>query len=386
MVEERKVPDGYKMTEVGVIPEDWEEMRLGQVLKVRHGKSQHKVEDKNGEYPILATGGQIGWATDYLYNKPSVLIGRKGTIDKPQYVENPFWTIDTLFYTEITKDALPKYIYYYFNTIDWYSYNEASGVPSLNASTIEKICIPLPPLPEQQAIAEALSDVDNLITSLEKLIDKKQKIKQGTMQELLTGRKRLPGFIGEWEVKKVKEFGEVVTGGTPSTVVKEFWNGTIPWVTPTDISNRKEIYDTERKITELGLNRLRKLPADSVLITCIASIGKNAILKIAGACNQQINAIIPNNIFDSDYLYYLFENNKQYLLNNAGITATNIISKKDFSELEFKVPILEEQQAIAQILSDMDAEIEALEQKLEKYKAIKQGMMQELLTGRIRLV
>ena len=252
---------------------------------------------------------------------------------------------------------------------------------------IKSLNMPLPPTKaEQTAIATALSDADALIIRLEKLIAKKRNIKQGAMQELLTGKKRLPGFSGKWEVKKVHQFGEVITGSTPSTQIKEFWNGNIPWVTPTDISDKKDIYTTEREITDKGLGSIRRLPPNSVLITCIASIGKNVILRKEGACNQQINAIIPNKKNVAEFLYYLMESSKQYLLANAGITATNIISKRDFAGLSFKVPLIEEQNTIAQILSDMDVEIEQLEQKLDKYRMIKQGMMQELLTGKTRLI
>ncbi len=170
---------------------EWEVKRLGEILKVRHGKSQWQVVVEDGKYPILATGGEIGRTNYYLYDKPSVLIGRKGTIDKPQYIDTPFWTIDTLFYTEISNNYCSKYIYYVFNRIDWYSYNEASGVPSLNASTIESISIPLPPLPEQKAIAQILSDMDDEIEALEKKLDKYKKIKEGMMEKLLTGQVRL---------------------------------------------------------------------------------------------------------------------------------------------------------------------------------------------------
>lgn len=170
---------------------EWEVKKLGELLKVRHGKSQHNVVDQNGEFPVLATGGEIGRAKTYLYDKPSVLIGRKGTIDIPQYMDIPFWTIDTLFYTEILINAFPKFIFYRFNLIDWYSYNEASGVPSLNAKTIEDIEVHSPPLPEQKAIAQILSDMDAEIAALEKKRDKYKAIKQGMMQELLTGKTRL---------------------------------------------------------------------------------------------------------------------------------------------------------------------------------------------------
>ena len=171
---------------------EWEMKKLGEVLNVCHGKSQKQVESAKGEYPILATGGQIGKASEYLYHKPSVLIGRKGTIDKPQYIDEPFWTIDTLFYTEVKKNAVPKFLYYKFLLIDWRSYNEASGVPSLNSSTIESVETKMPDdLSEQEAIVNILDDMEQELQTLRQKREKYVQIKQGMMQELLTGRVRL---------------------------------------------------------------------------------------------------------------------------------------------------------------------------------------------------
>jgi type I restriction enzyme S subunit len=263
---------------------------------------------------------------------------------------------------------------------------QGDAVVHINARALAQVNMVIPPLPEQRAIAEALSDVDGLLAMLDKLIAKKRAIKKAAMQQLLTGKTRLPGFSGEWEVKRVADFGNVITGGTPSTKTAEYWDGDIPWVTPTDISNSRDVYITERLITHRGLASIRELPENSVLVTCIASIGKNAILRKRGGCNQQINAVIPNKACTAEFLYYLFDYNKQYLLANAGLTATNIISKRDFSELVFRVPMRNEQSAIATVLSDMDAEIEALERRREKTQQVKQGMMQQLLIGRVRLV
>lgn len=170
---------------------EWEVKRLGDVLKVRHGKSQHEISHKDGKYPILATGGEIGRSNHFLFDKPSVLIGRKGTIDRPQYVNTPFWTIDTLFYTEINVRYVTKFIYYKFLLIPWVQYNEASGVPSLNAATIEAIEINLPDYNEQSAIATVLSDMDTEIEALEKRLEKTRMLKQGMMQELLSGKTRI---------------------------------------------------------------------------------------------------------------------------------------------------------------------------------------------------
>ena len=182
---------GYKQSELGEIPEDWEVVPFGSLLSIRHGKSQKDVEVVSGKYPILATGGQIGWANSYLYNKPSVLIGRKGTIDKPRYADTPFWTVDTLFYSEIKSEADAKFIYYKFCMIEWMQYNEASGVPSLNASTIERVLAAIPDKKEQTAIATILSDMDAEIQALEHRLNKTRQIKQGMMQQLLTGKVRL---------------------------------------------------------------------------------------------------------------------------------------------------------------------------------------------------
>ena len=170
---------------------EWENILLKKALTVGHGMAQHRVESSEGKYPILATGGMIGKATQYLWDKPSVLIGRKGTINKPQYMDKPFWSIDTLFFTKINEGYCPKFLYYVFCRIDWLSYNEASGVPSLSSKTIENISVRIPEYPEQVVIAELLSEMDSEIITLEQKLEKYRQLKQGMMQQLLTGKIRL---------------------------------------------------------------------------------------------------------------------------------------------------------------------------------------------------
>ncbi|HXT96000.1 MAG TPA: restriction endonuclease subunit S, partial [Polyangia bacterium] len=136
-------------------------------------------------------GGQIGTANRFLYDRPSVLIGRKGTIDQPQFMDRPFWTVDTLFYSVVHEPNEPKFLFYRFCLIDWNTYNEASGVPSLNARTIEQIPIQVPESREQSAIAAVLSDMDTELAAVEAKLAKARLVKAGMMQELLTGRIRL---------------------------------------------------------------------------------------------------------------------------------------------------------------------------------------------------
>ncbi|MGA2714873.1 MAG: restriction endonuclease subunit S [Bryobacteraceae bacterium] len=144
----------------------WKEKAMGDLLTILHGRSQRGVASSNGRYPILASGGQIGTANRFLYDKPSVLIGRKGTIDQPQYMDKPFWAVDTLFYSAVREPNIPKYMFYQFCLIDWRRHNEASGVPSLNARTIERIQLRTPGPEEQTAIAAVLSDMDAEIAAL----------------------------------------------------------------------------------------------------------------------------------------------------------------------------------------------------------------------------
>lgn len=183
----------FKSSELGELPEHWEVVVLGDILEVSYGKNQKNVEIEEGDIPILGTGGLIGYASEPLYSKPSVLIGRKGTIDKPQFIDKPFWTIDTLFYTKINeKVAYPMFLYYVFTTINWKKYNEATGVPSLSAKNISQINIKLPPLQEQKEMASIIESI-----SLKEGIEKDKlkgliQLKNGLMQQLLTGKIRVP--------------------------------------------------------------------------------------------------------------------------------------------------------------------------------------------------
>lgn len=377
---------------------DWKTKRIGEILRVGHGQSQHAVETPYGRYPIFATGGKIGQASSFVYDKPSVLIGRKGTIDKPQYVDIPFWTIDTLFYTIIRDGYSEKFIYYCFCLIDWMRYNEASGVPSLNAKTIESIAIKIPKNSEQTAIAEVLSDVDDLIVSLQKLITKKKAIKQGAMQKLLTGKRRLPGFSGEWiETNLAKKSKLKARIGWQGLTTAEYLDhGFAYLVTGTDFKigkidwNNCCFVDKARYEQDSNIQIKNK----DLLITKDGTIGKIAYvshLDSPATLNSGVFVVRPINAsaYVSEFVYHIMNSFifEEFLSKLAAGSTINHLYQKDFIGFTFRTPQdLKEQVAIAQVLSDMDTEIEQLEKKLSKYQKIKQGMMQELLTGRIRLI
>ena len=164
--------------------EEWQECRIGDILKILHGRDYKDYQAPDGEYPVLGTGGIIDHATKYLCDWACVLIGRKGTIDKPQYMDTPFWTVDTLFYSKPEAFHNPKFQYYLFQTINWKKYNEASGVPSQSSSTIEGISVYVPNLKTQEAIARLFSNVDELIEKQTSILSQLQKSKKGLLQQL----------------------------------------------------------------------------------------------------------------------------------------------------------------------------------------------------------
>ncbi|MBC6476206.1 MAG: restriction endonuclease subunit S [Hormoscilla sp. GM102CHS1] len=405
-----QVPEGYKKTEFGVIPKDWKVIKMGDILKIRHGKSQHEIIDPNGIYPILATGGEIGRTNTPLYSEPSVLIGRKGTIDSPRYMDTPFWTVDTLFYSEIFNNTDAKFVFYKFNLIDWYSYNEASGVPSLNAATIEDINQAFPALKEEQcAIAQTLSDVDGLIAALDKLIAKKRNIKTATMQELLTGKKRLPEF-GEGKSYKNIEVGVIPEDWEVKTYGDIFTFLTTASNPRADLSLDKEVEyihygDIHTKwdcILDLRLESLPSISKQKVKIATIleegdvivadASEDYEGIGKSVEVINISERHVVAglhtfllrdkNQVFTDGYRGYLhrIESVKQSIDRMATGLKVYGISKKNLKNILLPVPGKKEQRAIAQTLSDVDGLIAALDRAIAKKRNIKTATMQELLT------
>lgn len=368
-----QVPKGYKQTEVGVIPEEWNLKTFGQVLSICHGKSQHDVEVEDGPYPILASGGKIGTAKLPLYEYDSVLIGRKGTINKPQFMSSPFWTVDTLFYSKINSGNCAKFIYYLFCSIDWMQHNEASGVPSLNARTIEAIQRGYPLNSEQQVIAEALSDADALIESLEQLIAKKRQIKQGAMQELLTGQRRLPGFGGEWIQQRLGDIAHIKTGGRNNQDKVE--NGEFPFF-----------------VRSATVERINTFTYDCEAILVPGEGGIGSIFHyIFGKfdVHQRVYAItqFSGNVSGKFIYYYMKTYFGRHAMENSVKATVDSLRLPTFQDFAVKIPSsVEEQIEIASILSEMEQELEMLEERLQKAQTIKQSMMQELLTGRIRLI
>lgn len=261
--------------------------------------------------------------------------------------------------------------------------------PAISMPLLKRLSIPTPPLAMQRKIAKAVSDADNYSATLDRLIAKKQAIKQGMMQQLLTGRTRLPGFTKAWVTATIGDLAEIVSGGTPQSSVASYWDGGISWCTPTDITRERSRYltRTERTISREGLEHsaAQLLPVGSLLLCTRATVGDVKIAITPVATNQGFKSLVPRQSVSNEFLYYKMLTLKEELASRGSGSTFLEVSKRDVTNLRIKVPDYAEQIAIASALGDADDALAVLGQRLVKARDVKVGMMQQLLTGRTRL-
>ena len=412
-----KLKPGYKQTEVGVIPEDWGVVTISDIAQIfgRIGFRGYTVNDiveaGNGAIAInpsnIRDGEAIFEKCTYItwqkyeespeiiiYENDIVLVKTGSTVGKTAMIkylpERATLNPQVVVFKKLK--ATPGFFAYMmaFPTIQSQIKESVVGgaLPTLSQRMVSAFKLPLPPPKEQRAIAEALGDVDALLGGLERLIAKKRDLKQAAMQQLLTGQTRLPGFTGEWETKLLGDILEkIVGGGTPSRANPAFWGNEIPWVTVKDFATFNPRH-TQESITRLGLRNSAShlIPAGTLITSTRMALGNAVIYEVDVAINQDLKALFLKPDTSVVFLNYWFE----YfgcLIDELGSGSTvKGISLVELRRFPFHVPQLPEQSAIAAVLTDMDAEIAALEARRDKTRALKQGMMQELLTGRIRLV
>jgi len=257
---------------------------------------------------------------------------------------------------------------------------EAQGikVSSISAKRISNTELFYPTHQEQTKIASFLSLIDERIQTQMKIIEEWEKLKKGMIDELFLQKLILKEFDNEWEEISIGAIGTVVTGGTPSKKESKFWGGDFAWVTAQDFTE-KYIYNSVLKLTDKGKKKSRTIPRNSVLVTCIASIGLNGINKVECAINQQINAIICNPLNYYEFIYYAILANTERLKNLAGQTAVPIINKSVFEKFTISKPkSLKEQQKIASILSSFDKKLKIERQILTQYQNQKKYLLQNM--------
>ena len=412
------IPPGYKKKEIGIIiPEDWEVKRVKDLFDIISGPFgsaiKKEILSKKG-IPIYSAQNVINkdfTRVNYIntryfrslkqfsIKREDMLITTRGSVGKVEIV--PHKIKKGIIHSNLTilrpriKEYNLKFLKYYmgYETFQNQIFNTLSQttINALYSSNIKNLLIPLPLLPEQRAIAQILSDMDTLIENLDKLIEKKKNIKKGAMQELLTGKKRLPGFKGEWVRKKLIQITSMPVTDGPHLTPK-FLNRGVPFLSVNNIVAYKINWSDLRYISkedDIEFSKKCKPKKGDILLGKAATVGTVAIVESDIDFNiwSPLALIRIKEKYNKKFFYYYFQtldiNRQIKLLTNS--SSQGNLGMREIEKLEFNVPPIPEQQAIAQILSDMDAEIEALEKKKKKYEMLKKGAMELLLTGKVRV-
>jgi type I restriction enzyme S subunit len=407
-----EVKPGYKQTEVGVIPEEWDVKPLFS-LSTEIGDGIHSTPNyvKSSEFHFVNGNNLVNdrisitdstmCVSEAEYKTlrknltdRTLLLSINGTIGNLAFYNGERVILGkSAAYISVGKAVSRRFISYCLKSrpTSLFFDNELTGttIRNLSLQSLRNTPVPMPPtIDEQCAIAGALSDVDALLGALDRLIAKKRDLKQAAMQQLLTGQTRLPGFHGEWEVKRLGDVVEkLVGGGTPSRSDPAFWGNEVPWVTVKDFATFQP-RQTQESITRIGLKNSAShlIPAGTLITSTRMALGKAVIYEVDVAINQDLKAVFLKPSSSVEFLYYWFEHNAQMIDELGSGSTVKGISIAELKGLPFPLLSVPEQTAIAEVLTDMDAELAALEQRRDKTRALKQGMMQELLTGMTRLI
>lgn len=393
------VKKGYKQTEIGVIPEDWEVKPAKDLMRIETGSrnTEHKVD--HGQYPFFVRSQQVERIETYHYDCEAVLTAGDGvgTGKVFHYINGKFDAHQRVYVMSNFESILGKYFFYFFSKnfgAEVSKYTAKSSVDSVRRDMIAEMLIPVPSEDEQKGIYEAVSDVEQLIETLEKQLTKKKAIKQGTMQELLTGKRRLPGFSGEWSKCKLGSLGVLLKGTGISR--NDSNSGNLPAVRYGELYTKHRNYVNSyfSHISKEVASNAQRVYRGDILFAASGEtkedIGKCSaiIYETAAYAGGDILIFRPTAQLDPVFMGTLLnmaDARKQRAEQGQGDAVVHIHADA-LSSISIMIPNTEEQQAIAEILIGMDKEIELLERKLEKYRQVKQGMKQQLLTGKIRLV
>ena len=367
----------------------WDNLKYKDVLTIKYGKD-HKLLNE-GEFPVYGTGGVMRYADQYLHDGESILIGRKGTIDQPKYVNEKFWTVDTLFYTQIKDNSIPLFLYQHALQVNWLGLNEATGVPSLNTTSINNVDIALPSKEEQTKIATFLSAVDEKIAQLSQKLHLLEQYKQGMMQKIFSQQIRFKAGdgseFGEWEYYKLGELTTLITKGTtPTSLGGKFENSGINFIKIESLSSDgKFLLDKFAYIDEVTHNKLARsqLENEDILFSIAGALGRVAIISndyLPANTNQALAIIRLRNKNIIRYIYYFLNSDyvKKIIETESVQLAQANFSLGQLSDLDIVLPCIEEQTKIANFLSAIDQKIDVVSEQLKQAKTWKKGLLQQM--------
>ncbi len=392
-----EVKPGYNLTEIGVIPEDWGVDYVSNHCSITTGKRNTQDNVINGLYPFFVRSKEVERINSYSFDGEAVLTAGDGvgTGKVFHYINGRFDYHQRVYCLSNFSQAIDGYYFFLFFQSRFYArimqFTAKTSVDSVRLKMITNMPIALPPIREQKAIAEVISGINDLITSLEKLIEKKKLIKQGMMQEMLTGERRLSGFNGEWVKTTIDECFTVLRGSglskahlTPDGANSCILYGEL-FTTYNDVID--VVYSSTNSHRGVDSRAGDILLPGSTTTTGVDLAKASALLQDNVSLGGDINILRPKRELDSAFLamYLNVVRRKEIARETKGITIYHL-QGGDIKNIIIELPDLSEQVAISTIIGTTDCEIRSLEKQLRKYALLKKAMMQELLTGRIRLL
>ncbi|MEE1317554.1 MAG: restriction endonuclease subunit S [Prevotella sp.] len=397
MTEKTNIQQGYKDSPLGIIPKEWEVKRLGAFAPLQRGFDLPTDKIVRGEYPVVYSNGVLNYHYEYKAKGPGVVTGRSGTIGKVTFVESNYWPHNTSLWVTDFKGNNPKYVFHLYSFLDLSKFASGSGVPTLNRNDVHASKFAIPPTHEQNKIVEVLDFWDTAIEKQSELIEKLKLRKRALMQQLLTGKKRLKVFGGEWKEVRLGDAGTAY-GGLVNKNKEDFENGNALFITYMNVfSNGKIDIDNLGQVRILSSEKQEQVQYGDVFFTVSSEtpdeVGMTSVL-LNEVQNTYLNSFCFGyrlNDFKSIvpvYASYLFRGDdfrKEMYKIAQGSTRFNI-SKTEVLNMRITIPSIEEQNAIASVLVNADKEIEIQKQKLAAMQAQKKGLMQVLLTGKRRIL
>jgi type I restriction enzyme S subunit len=362
-------------------------------------------ETRQGDVPYYGATGQVGWIDKHLLDEELVLVGEDGAPfleagrAKAYMIRGKSW-VNNHAHVLRAKDGMPnEYLMHYLNILDYSPYVSGTTRLKLTKGAMSKIPVPVAPLPEQRRIVSAietqLGRLDAAVARLHAAKAQLKRYKQAVLKAAVEGRLLYPELEeGElpmdWKMVHVHEVGQIVTGSTPSKSVASYYGRTHPFYKPTDLDAGYNTSSSTDGLTDEGLAEARELPAKSILVTCIgATIGKTGFIRAAGACNQQINAIVPNSTLVPEYGYYycISPSFQKQIKDNASATTLPLLNKNRFKVLDFILPPKTDQERIVveveRCLTETEDMETTLDAQLEQSTRLRQAVLKRAFEGRL---
>ncbi len=390
------------------IPEGWHRIPLGQIVTFQRGYDLPLKEKKEGNYPIVASNGIIGYHNQFKAKGPGVTVGRSGNLGKPFFVEEDYWPHNTTLYVTEFHKSDPSFVYYFLKTLNLAAFNAGSAVPTLNRNHIHTLQVVIPrEIREQRNIANTLSKLDKKIklncemnATLEAIgqavfkrwfVDfefpneegKPYKSSGGEMVESEKGR--IPNV---WGVAELNSFGRIICGKTPPKASKEFFGGDVPFIKIPDMHNQLFIINTEDTLTDKGrrYQANKSIPPNSICVSCIATVGLVSITTRESHTNQQINCIVPHEEFFMPYLFYVMKSLKRELEDlGSGGSATLNVNTNTFSSIRLIAPKTDVMKEFCRITAPLLTKIRANPFENRTLSQIRDSLLPRLMSGKIRV-